>query len=422
MTAVLEPTATVDATIVAAACAVVELPDRADAHLALVDADLRVPLADNTSCAYANFDYAASAPALRCVVDAVCAALPTYASVHRGAGLPSRLTTARYEQARETVADFLGCAADQQVIFTRNTTDAVNLLAACVPGEVVVLDIEHHATLLPWRERRVVTARGTLDATFAALDEELRARPAALLAITGASNVTGEIVDIARAARLAHRHGARVFVDAAQLAPHRAIDVARDGIDYLAISGHKLYAPFGAGALVGRSDWLDAADPYLAGGGASAAVTTDDTTWHCGPARHEGGTPNVPGALALAAACDALRTADRDALERTERRLTERLVRGLKAINGVHPLQIWEGAAAVGIVSFTVDGREPAEVAEALSDRFGIGVRAGKFCAHPLLDRLGCSGGAVRASIGLGTDVSDIDRLITALRGVIAAR
>ncbi|WP_066909943.1 aminotransferase class V-fold PLP-dependent enzyme [Millisia brevis] len=412
MTAVLESTV----------CDVVELPNRANAHLGLVDAGLRVPLADNTSCAYANFDYAASAPALRCVVDAVCAALPTYASVHRGAGLPSRLTTQRYEQARETVARFLGCADDQQVVFTRNTTDAVNLLAGCVPGDVVVLDIEHHATLLPWHQRRVVVARDNLDATFAALDEELRARPAALLAITGASNVTGEIVDIARAARLAHRHGARIFVDAAQLAPHRAIDVDRDDIDYLAISGHKLYAPFGAGALIGRSDWLDAADPYLAGGGASAAVTTDETTWHCGPARHEGGTPNVPGALALAAACEALESADREALERTERRLTERLVRGLHAINGVHPLRIWDGASAVGIVSFTVDGIAPGEVAEALSDRFGIGVRAGKFCAHPLLDRLGCSDGAVRASIGLGTDVADIDRLIGALRRVIASR
>lgn len=226
-------------------------------------ADLRVPLVQGGTGGYANFDYAASAPALEQVGARVAELLPYYASVHRGAGYASRISTQCYEAARESVRRFLRCADDQEVVFTRNTTDSLNLLAGCVPGETVVLDIEHHANYLPWDRhgRRVVPAADTLAETIDRLTAELCAKPAALLAVTGASNVTGEVLPLERLAELAHRYGARILVDAAQLAPHRRIDLCATGIDYLACSGHKLYAPFGAGVLVGRRDWLDTAPP-----------------------------------------------------------------------------------------------------------------------------------------------------------------
>ncbi len=386
-----------------------------------------VPLSTGEQVPYANFDYAASAPALAAVTAAVTAALGQYASVHRGAGRLSKITTERYEQARDTVRRFVGGRADDTVVFTRNTTDAINLAATAVPGdgEIVVLDIEHHANLLPWqrtRRARVVVARPSVTATLAALEAELAAAPAALLAITAASNVTGEVLPLRRLAALAHRHGARILVDGAQLVPHRPVSLASLGIDYLVFSGHKLYAPFGAGVLIGRSDWLDAAPPYLAGGGATAHVAIDETRWHTGAARHEGGSPNVLGAIAIAAAAEAIRELGFEQIGYHERALGDRLDAGLAGLPGITRLRIFDDADRVGIAGFVVEGVAAREVAEYLSDRHGIGVRDGKFCAHPLLTRLGHADGAVRASFGLGTDSHDVDRLLTALGELVAAR
>ncbi|MGV9679037.1 aminotransferase class V-fold PLP-dependent enzyme [Nocardia sp. NPDC003482] len=383
--------------------------------------DLRVPLVQGGTRAYANFDYAASAPALERVTDRIAELLPYYASVHRGAGYASRISTDCYEAARGSVSRFLNSADDQVVVFTRNTTDALNLLAACVPGDTVVLDIEHHANLLPWtrRGRRVVPAADTVEETIRRVVAELCAKPAALLAVTGASNVTGEVLPLDRLAAVAHQCGARLLVDAAQLAPHRRIDLCATGIDYLAFSGHKLYAPFGAGVLVGRRDWLDAAPPYLAGGGAVTEVGVDEVAWAPAPQRHEAGSPNVLGVAALAAACDALAALDERAVLEHERELTERLRAGLKAVAGVRFLRIWpDSPDSVGIVAFTVDGFEPGRVAAYLSAEHAIGVRDGRFCAHPLLARLGVDG-ALRASIGLGTGAAEVDRLVEAIAALV---
>ncbi|GAA1482721.1 aminotransferase class V-fold PLP-dependent enzyme [Gordonia sinesedis] len=408
----------------------------------VVGADETAPLADGRRVRYANLDYAASAPALSAVTDAVSQALGQYASVHRGAGHLSQVTTARYEQARDTVRRFVRGRVDDTVVFTRNTTDAINLAAHVTPGDVVVLDIEHHANLLPWIGRangdtRVVRSRPTVDDTLVAIECELAAVPASLLAITAASNVTGEVLPIGRLASIAHRHGARILIDAAQLVAHQPVSIVSHGIDYLVFSGHKLYAPFGAGVLIGRSDWLDAAEPYLGGGGATEDVAADDseaggvrvtTRWHRGAARHEAGSPNVLGAIAIAAACDAITDIGAESIGLHEAVLRDYLDRGLASVPGVRPLRIFTGGTTesatvldrVGIAGFTVDGLAPRAVAEYLSAEHGIGVRDGKFCAHPLLDRLGYPDGAVRVSFGLGTSSADIDRLVLALHELVA--
>ncbi|GAA4508515.1 aminotransferase class V-fold PLP-dependent enzyme [Actinoallomurus oryzae] len=407
--------------------------DLAPAPLRVIGQDVPVPLADGRSVPYANLDYAASAPCLETVRAAIDAALPYYSSVHRGAGHASQVTTDRYERARDTVRAFVGAWRRDAVVFTRNTTDAMNLLAHALPQgtTVVVFESEHHATLLPWqRGGRVVRLPAPVSpsAAVAAADEALASAPAGprLLVVTAASNVTGELWPVAELARVAREHGARVAVDAAQLVPHRPLDMTALDVDYVAFSGHKLYAPFGAGCLVGRADWLRAAEPYLFGGGATASVG-DQVVWATDPeARHEAGTPNVLGVVALAAACEAL--TDWDTLIAEEERLLARLRTGLAAIPGVRELSLWgDLSPRVGIVSFVVDGRSARDVATELSEKYGIGLRDGKFCAHPFLRRLlgegagGCDDGdgtALRASFGIGTTDRHIDRLLTALRRI----
>lgn len=396
--------------------------------LPVVGSGTQVPLVDGTSRTYANLDYAASAPALEAVAARVTEVLPLYASVHRGAGYLSQVSTALYEASRQTIARFVGARSDDVAIITRNTTDALNLLANVVPagrdgtpGRVLVFDLEHHANLLPWglgtsRASTVLPIETTVAATLAALAAELGATAYALVAVTGASNVTGEALPVADVVRLAHTAGARVVVDGAQLVPHRGFSLAATGADYVAFSGHKTYAPFGAGALVGRRDWLDDGAPYLAGGGAVRDVRADRTLWQPAPARHEAGSPNVIGAIALAEACEVLAALPDGALAAHELALRTRLVAGLDAIDGVEVLRIWpDSTEPVGVVTFTVEGHDPGLVAAYLAAEHGIGVRDGRFCAHPLLVRLGAPGGAIRASVGVGTPGEAVDRLLTAL-------
>jgi selenocysteine lyase/cysteine desulfurase len=399
------------------------LPPLAGPLAPVIGADVKVPLVNGDSVRYVNLDYAASAPALQQVADEIAVLLPLYSSVHRGAGYASAVSTAAYEVARQEIGSFVGARSDDVVIVTRNTTDALNLLATAVPGQVVHLDIEHHANLLPWQIRggRVVIALHSLAETVAAVEVELAREPAALLSVTGASNVTGECLPLADLAEIAHRHGARLAVDGAQLVPHRRVDLAVTGIDYLAFSGHKLYAPFGAGVLIGRRDWLDDAPPYLAGGGAVRQVNLDGTSWTDSPARHEAGTPNVVGAVALAAACRTVGALPGGALATHEVALFDRLTRGLEGIDGVQTVQLWPSCEAgdrIGVVTFTVAGYRAEFVAQYLSAEHGIGVRDGRFCAHPLLARLTNGDTAVRASIGLGSSLEDIDRLVAAIKAL----
>lgn len=397
----------------------------------VVGADLQVPTLTG-SVRYANFDHAASTPALVSVQRAVDTTLRTYSSVHRGNGYASRVTSAWYEQAREEVRSFVGAREDDAVVFTRNSTDSLNLLARALPRDttVLVFETEHHAALLPWparRTRRLPVPGSTADA-LVLLEQALSVAPdgARLVVLTAASNVTGEIWPVRELAAVAHAHGARVVLDAAQYAPHRRVDVGELDVDYVVFSGHKVYAPFGAGVLAGRADWLDAAPPYLAGGGATAQVSDRGVVWQEGAARHEAGSPNVVGAIALAAACNAL-SRNASAVEAHESRLGRRLLEGLRAIDGVRTLSLFgEGHERVAVAAFTVEGVDPALVSAALSAEHGIGVRDGKFCAHLCVDALledpdeDAPTTAVRASIGLGTTDEHVERLLAAVARLAA--
>jgi selenocysteine lyase/cysteine desulfurase len=248
-----------------------------------------------------------------------------------------------------------------------------------------------------------------------------------LVIVTGASNVTGELWPVAELAKVARSHGARIALDAAQLAPHRPIDVRELGVDYIAFSGHKIYAPYGAGVLVGRADWLQQAQPYLVGGGATAKVTDHGdrlgVAWSKVPERHEAGSPNVIGVHALASACEILSRHWEQTVTHEQELLT-RLRAGLRTIPGFRELSILTDVDRVGVVSFTISGFDAGFLAAALSAEYGIGVRDGAFCAHVIVGRLVKQAGsheerAVRASIGLGTTAEHVDRLVAALRTLV---
>ncbi|MGG2465564.1 aminotransferase class V-fold PLP-dependent enzyme [Streptomyces sp. RGM 3693] len=425
------------------------------APLPVLGRDVLVPLVTGGEAVYAALDYAASAPALQRVWDDVAAYAPYYGSVHRGAGYLSQLSTDLFENARETVADFLGCRPDDQVVFTRSTTDSLNLLAAALPQgtRVFVFETEHHASLLPWERRAdlavtYLNAPRTPQQAVDSLEKALATREPygpALVCVTGASNVTGELWPVRELAAAAHAHGARIVLDAAQLAPHHPVDLAELDVDWVAFSGHKLYAPFGAGVLAGRADWLQEAEPYLAGGGASRKVArrTDggvDVEWHTTAARHEAGSPNVIGAYAIASACRALTDAGFDGLVAREQELIAAVRAGLAEVPEVRILSLFgDDAPRVGVLSFVVEGWNSSHFAAALSAEYGIGVRDGLFCAHPLVRTLlgsepqepGECGApeatpgerslnAIRVSFGAGTPDEHVQRFVRAVKELVA--
>lgn len=421
------------------------------APLPVLGRDVTVPLVTGGEVTYAALDYAASAPALQRVWDDVAAYAPYYGSVHRGAGYLSQLSTDLFENARRTVEEFLDCRPDDQLIFTRSTTDSLNLLAAVLPADcqVFVFETEHHASLLPWKDARVtyLDAPRTPGQAVETLEHALAARDPhgpALVCVTGASNVTGELWPVRELAAAAHAHGARIVLDAAQLAPHHPVSVRDLDVDWIAFSGHKLYAPFGSGVLAGRADWLRAADPYLAGGGASRKVTRRedggvDVEWHDSAARHEAGSPNVIGAYSIASACKALTEAGLDTLVAREQHLIAQVRAGLAEVPEVRVLSLFgDDAPRVGVISFVVDGWNSSHFAAALSAEYGIGVRDGLFCAHPLLRTLlgadpGAQGecgapeaapgekslNAIRVSFGAGTPDEHVERFVTAVRELV---
>jgi selenocysteine lyase/cysteine desulfurase len=413
-----------------------ELPVRQ--RLRLVGEETIVPLVTGGTARAVNLDFAASAPPLVEVAAAVDEMARWYSSVHRGAGWKSQVATAAYEGAREAIARFLGARADDAILFTRNTTDSANLLSSSLPAgtQVICFAVEHHANMLPWRRHAVtmLPIPPTPDGVLPALEQALRsATGPTLVAMTGASNVTGERWPVVDVSELAHRYGARVFVDAAQLAPHVPIDIATWDVDYLAMSGHKLYAPYGAGVLTGRADWLAAADPFLRGGGAVDLVTLDDVYWTELPDRQEAGTPNTIGAVALGVACETLDAIGMGRLEAQEHALYAYARSRLAAIDGLTLYSMWgPDHPRLGILTFNLRGLHHSLVAAALSGEFGVAVRHGCFCAHPLVMQLLHADesrikadladgdkthvpGAVRISLGVTTTEADVDAAVAAL-------
>src|SRR5512136_2737541 len=294
----------------------------------IVGINQTVPLLDGSMRPYINFDNAASTPALQDVLDTVNEFLHWYSSVHRGTGFKSKVATQAYDDARRIVADFVGANLnDHTVIFGKNTTDAINKLSYRLPlkkDDVVLVSLlEHHSNDLPWRAQAHVEhvkadELGRLDvADLDRLLEVYKGR-VKLVAITGASNVTGHLPDIHAIARRAHAAGAEILVDGAQLAPHRRISIgdlgSPDHLDYAAISAHKMYAPFGTGALIGRRETFERGEPEYRGGGTIEIVAVDHVEWSGAPDRDEAGSPNVAGAVALAAAIKALNQIGMDAI------------------------------------------------------------------------------------------------------------
>lgn len=423
----------------------------------LFDLDQQAPRMDGSLGPYINLDNAASTPPLRAVQSMVNAFLPWYSSVHRGAGFKSRLATDAYETARAITLQFVGANPRTHVcIFGKNTTEAVNKLArrfhfAGEQDVVLVSLMEHHSNDLPYRAvakvvHVAVLPNGELDE--ADFDHKLRhySGRVGLVAISGGSNVTGYIPPLRRLATKSHAFGAQFMVDCAQLAPHRKVEMgALDDpghFDYVALSAHKMYAPYGTGALIGRRDTFETGEPDLRGGGEVELVTKDAVTWSAPPDRDEAGSPNVVGAVALAAAIQQLEAIGMDRIAHHEAELTAYALKRLRQSEHVELYGDTDPSRAharLGVIPFNLKGLSHFLTAAILGYEFGIGVRNGCFCAHPyILTLLGISDeetdrvrsnllihdrrenpGLVRASFGMYNTLDEIDQWVEALEKIV---
>jgi len=415
-------------------------PDGWAAEVVGAASEARLP--DGSERRFVNLDNAATTPALTAVQQAILDYLPWYSSVYRGAGVKSRLSTAAFEDARVTVGSFLGIDEDsQEVIFVKSATEGLNKVAHGLAGTgatVFTTLMEHHANLLPWR-LHASSVRYIRTDDDGVVDEDdvarqLRAAPAGpkLVAVAGAYNVTGYSPPIHRLAALAHECGAEILIDGAQLVPHRPVDMRGrapgEEIDYLVFSAHKAYAPFGVGVLVAPRRSFHGA-PDQVGGGAAARVTPDGIAWAGLPDREEAGSPNVVGAVALAAAVRRLGELGHAAVASYEEELAAYAAGRLARVPGLTLLGPRDQDKRIAVLTFVLDGVPHDLVAAILGYEHGIGVRAGLFCAHQGVQRLlravapasrevGAPSGAVRASIGLYNTPDEIDALAEALESI----
>jgi selenocysteine lyase/cysteine desulfurase len=431
-------------------------PEAVDFRARIVGSDCEVPLLDGSTCPYVYLDNAASTPVLSDVMEAVERFMPYYSSVHRGTGFKSRLSTVAYEQAREIVARFVGAdTSTNTVIFGKNTTEAINKLSfrlgLAADDVVFSTGLEHHSNDLPWRGRgcRVVhvgaTPEGRLDeADFDRKLDEYRGK-VKVVAVTAASNVTGFLQPVHRLARKTHEAGALFVADCAQIAAHGPIDMKPDDdpehLDFVALSAHKMYAPFGTGALIGPKDVFLRSGPEYSGGGTVYVVTPDEVHWAGTPDREEAGSPNVVGAVAMAAAAKLLMNVGMKKIASHERELIVYALEQLKEVPGIRiygetdPARV---SGKVGVIPFNMDGMSQFLVAAILGYEGGIGVRSGCFCAHPyVVHLLGLSEeeqakwrarflagdkssipGMVRMSFGCYNNTGDVDRLVGMLHRI----
>jgi cysteine desulfurase/selenocysteine lyase len=372
-------------------------------------------------------DSDASAQKPRAVIDAMRIAMETqYANVHRGLHWMSERTTDAYESARDAVASLMNASDRDEVVFVRNSTEAINLVAHSFgrhllkPGQAVLISgMEHHSNIVPWQMLRdahgtdllvsPIADSGELD--MAAFEALLAKGNVGLVAITHMSNVLGTVTPAERIARLAHAHGAKVLFDGSQAIVHRAVDVQALGCDFYAWTGHKLYGPTGIGVLWGRRELLEQMPPFLGGGEMISSVTYEKSTWARVPHKFEAGTPAILEGIGLKAAIDYVRAIGYDAMAAHEASLTEHALARLSRIEGVHILG--QAQDRGGVVAFSLDRAHAHDVATLL-DRQGVAVRAGHHCAEPLMRRFGLDSTA-RASFGIYTTHDEIDVLADSL-------
>ena len=385
-------------------------------------------------------DNAATTQKPLCVLDAMREEyLNVNANVHRGVHYLSQQATDLHEAAREKVRQFINARKTEEVIFTRGTTEAINLVASSFcesqmkeGDEVLVTDMEHHSNIVPWQlqaQRRGIVVRhlpitddgqlccntdGPLccDTVAAYLTERTR-----LVSVTHVSNVLGTVNPVAAIIRLAHNRGIPVLVDGAQSAPHMKIDVQAMDCDFYAFSGHKMYGPTGIGVLYGKEEWLEKLPPYQGGGEMIDKVTWERTTFEHLPFKFEAGTPDYIATHGLATAIDYLRSVGLDCVEAHERSLTHYCLEQLQAIPDMHIYGPQRSMNRDAVVSFNVGNIHHLDIGTLL-DRLGIAVRTGHHCAQPLMDRLGISG-TVRASFALYNTKEEVDALVAGIRRVV---
>jgi cysteine desulfurase / selenocysteine lyase len=422
----------------------------------LIGADTVVPTLHGER-RYVNFDNAASTPTFRPIAEAVNSFLQWYSNVHRGTGFKSQLSSWAFEEARDLVAEFIGANLRKQVvIFTKNSTDAINKLAnrLKLSDDDVILTtlMEHHSNELPWRRVAQVEHIGLLeDGTISRADFQAKLKQYGsrikLVAITGASNVTGYINDLDYFATETHRVGARIMVDGAQLVPHRPVNMKPNDpshmLDYLVFSAHKMYAPFGVGVLVSDKKTFEEGEPDTVGGGVVDIVNLEEAYWTDLPEKEEAGTPDIVGVVALGKAIKMFQTLGWEAIISHEAELTSYALEQLLRIPKVTLYGDLDPARTrdrLGVISFNVEGVPHALTAAILSYEGAIGVRSGCFCAHVYVKTLTRTSdeaakliekdilarnrtnipGAVRASFGLYNTKAEVDHLVAMVHKIAA--
>jgi cysteine desulfurase/selenocysteine lyase len=375
-------------------------------------------------------DSAASAQKPRTVLDAITDLYSNhYANIHRGLYELSETATRLHEQARTKVQALLNAAQSREIVFTRNATEAINLVAHSYgrnhlgPGdEILITCMEHHANIVPWQmiceekgaRLRVAPISDAGELLFDELEALIGPRTR-LVAVTHVSNVLGTINPVRRITESAHARGVPVLVDGAQAVPRLAVDVQELGCDFYVFSGHKLYGPTGIGALYARADLLEAMPPYQGGGEMISSVSFEETTYNEIPYKFEAGTPDIAGAVGLAAAIDYVEAIGLDRIAAHEHAL---LAYGTELLSRIPGVQLVGTAREkTGVLSFVVDGVHPHDIGTVL-DGEGIAIRAGHHCAQPLMDRLELPATA-RASLGIYNDEGDLDRLTEGIHKVI---
>ncbi|MAN75257.1 MAG: cysteine desulfurase [Henriciella sp.] len=371
------------------------------------------------------FDNAASAQTPDAVLDRMSGQARTaYANVHRGLHTLANETTEAYEGARSRVRAFLNAEGDENIIFTKGGTEAMNLVASGItdmiePGDEIVLSVmEHHSNIVPWhflRERHGAVLKWVPVLEDGALDMEALERAVGpktrLVSLTHMSNVLGTRTDVKRATQIAHAAGAYILIDGCQAGVHMDIDVQDIGCDFYVLTGHKIYGPSGIGALYGRKEALEELRPYQGGGEMIEIVEQDRVTYNAPPHKFEAGTPPILQAIGFGEAIDWLSQFDMDEVRAHESRLLEKATAELSGINGLRVHGTAEGKGPV--LSFSLEGVHPHDIAQLL-DRYGVAIRAGHHCAQPLMTHLGVSATA-RASFALYNTEQEVDTFIEAL-------